>query len=126
MHLDVQTSLGRCVKYITHSPEPSARINIPCVIHHVPDFTQCSFLYTCKELRKSYSALSYEYELTFTILKTWRLFTHFTALYQVLMFYRMVDRKMVLAFIKILMFEAEKITKRLEEDILDSCTLHLV
>jgi len=36
------------------------------------------------------------------------------------MFYRMVARKMVLAFIKILMFEAEKITKRLEEDSLRS------
>jgi hypothetical protein len=28
----------------------------------------------------------------------------------------MVDRKVVLAYIKILMFEVEKITKRLEED----------
>jgi hypothetical protein len=30
------------------------------------------------------------------------------------MFYRMVDRKVVLACIQILMFEAEKITKRLK------------
>jgi hypothetical protein len=64
-------------------------------------------------LEVPFSVLCYEYELTITMLKTLRLFAHFTVLYQVLMFYRMVVRKVVLACIQILMFEAEKITKDL-------------
>lgn len=66
-------------------------------------------------LEVPFSVLCYEYELTVTMLKKLRLLAHFTILYQVLMFYRMVDRKVVLACIQILMFEAEKITKRLKE-----------
>jgi hypothetical protein len=53
------------------------------------------------------------YEFTITILKTLHLFADFTALYQILIFHRMVGREVVLAFLKILMFEAEKITKGL-------------
>jgi hypothetical protein len=66
-------------------------------------------------LQVPFSVLCYEYEVTITTLKTLRLFAHFTLLYQVLMVYRMVDSKVVLACIQILMFEAKKITKRLKE-----------